>query len=91
MDRLLKEAFIFSFLFFFLLVVKSQTSSCNSQEVTFIIFSKGPSQKRKMLKENLPTRESDDQAVGFLGIDCHIECLTCHANTYPTRSFGQGC
>ena len=63
-----------------------QTSYCNSQEETFIIFFKVPSQKRKVMKKNLPTWESDDQAVGFLGSGRCMECLPRHCSSHPTLS-----
>lgn len=40
------------------------------------------------MKENLPTGESDDQTVGFLGIDCYIKCPTRHSQHTPHMKFG---
>lgn len=41
------------------------------------------------MKENLPTGESDDQTVGFLGIDCYIKCLTRHSQHTPHEVWGR--
>lgn len=40
------------------------------------------------MKENLPTGESYDQTVGFLGIDCYIKCLTRHSQHTPHMKCG---
>lgn len=61
--------FVFSLL---VLYLNTQIAYYNSQEVAFIIFLKVLSYKRKMMKEILPTAESDDQDVGYLGADYHV-------------------